>query len=729
VDFTLSEAQEELAGLARKILAERDAPWADLAAAGVLAAGLPASLDGSGLGLLEQCSVLIELGRAASDVPYLASIVLGAGAVASFGTAEQRERWARPAGQGSVLLTAALAEEDGDDPSCPSARAERSPDGSWVLSGVKTAVDYAPRAGLFLVPCASAEGVRVFLVAPSDAGVSVEPQVLTSFAPAGRVALEGVVVGPDRVLGPGAEVADWLVARGMVGRCAMQAGVAGRALELTAEHARTRVQFGRPVGSFQAVAQRLADAFIDVEAVRLTMWQAAWLLSAGLPADVEVATAKFWAADAGHRVAHTAVHVHGGLGIDVSYPVHRYFAAAKGNEFALGGATAQLRRIGAALARGLPACSAERVPGALYRPGRGPRREQRGSLEQRVRAFGREAVEGPLQPSGDVRVAGRDDPRVIGRGGAVSGPVERGEELEGEVGRHRQRRRQDRRDAERETCQQREDVDPEGAQACGPGQAVAAGQHHDRVVAAVGDHGHDRDPAAQGESHEALPAGEIDLVPLGPRAAGLEVASRVHQDARPVRQRGLGLAGARGDDAEPAQERPDPRDGEQEIVGERVGWRVDATSCHDGLSAGPGLGYVEQAGMIADHECGALRGQPVQPSHLWREIARVPADGGQVPADEVRVARLGGVGEPGGDPLREQCERPRMGTPGRFRDRWRWLQGSGHASSGSHAARIPAGPGRAFGPRTAGLPDPPESPGVMAEWISWTVGCTRASRV
>jgi len=87
---------------------------------------------------------------------------------------------------------------------------------------------------------------------------------------------------------------------------------------------------------------------------------------------VEVATAKFWAADAGHRVAHTAVHVHGGLGIDVSYPVHRYFAAAKGNEFALGGATAQLLRIGAALARGLPARSAVCVPGALHGPGRGP---------------------------------------------------------------------------------------------------------------------------------------------------------------------------------------------------------------------------------------------------------------------------------------------------------------------------------------------------------------------
>jgi 3-oxocholest-4-en-26-oyl-CoA dehydrogenase beta subunit len=352
MDFTVNEAQEELAGLARKILAEREEPWADLAAAGVLAAGLPASLDGTGLGLLEECSVLVEMGRSASEVPYLASIVLGAGAIAEFGTAAQRSRWALPAGRGSVVLTAALAEEDGDDPCCPSSRAVRSPDGSWVLSGVKTAVDHAPRADLFLAPCASPDGVLVFLVLPSDAGVSVEPQRLTDFAPAGRVVLDGVVLNDDRRLGSsGREAVEWLVARATVGLCAMQAGVVERALELTAEHARTRMQFGRPIGSFQAVAQRLADGFIDVQAVRLTMWQAAWLLASGDPAaDVAVATAKFWAADAGHRVAHTAVHVHGGLGIDVSYPVHRYFVAATHHEFMLGGATAQLRRIGAALA-------------------------------------------------------------------------------------------------------------------------------------------------------------------------------------------------------------------------------------------------------------------------------------------------------------------------------------------------------------------------------------------
>jgi alkylation response protein AidB-like acyl-CoA dehydrogenase len=371
MDFMQNESQRELADLSRRILTGRLTPerlaaaeaggdrfdpvlWADLARAGILAAGLPESLGGAGLGLLEQCSVLIEAGRAVAPVPYLASIVLGAGALARFGTPEQRRRWAEPAGRGELVLAAALPEEDGDDPAVPSASAEPvRADGGWLLSGVKTTVPAAPLAALMLVPAATPDGVTVFLVDPGDEGVTVARQQVTGGDSAGRVVLAGVRLAGDRVLGSpasGRDAVGWLVSRGTVGLCALQLGVAERALELTSAYAQSRAQFGKPIGSFQAVTQRLADAYIDVEAIRLTMWQAAWRLAAGLPADNEVATAKFWAADAGHRVAHTAVHVHGGVGIDVSYPLHRYFTAAKHCEFALGGATAQLRRIGAALA-------------------------------------------------------------------------------------------------------------------------------------------------------------------------------------------------------------------------------------------------------------------------------------------------------------------------------------------------------------------------------------------
>jgi acyl-CoA dehydrogenase len=371
MDFTLNEAERELADLTRKILTGRLTPermraveagdgfdralWADLAGAGILSAALPEPLDGSGLGLLAQCCVLTELGRAVVPVPYLASIVLGAGALARFGTPQQQERWAAAAGRGEIILTAALAEEDGDDPRTPSVSAESmkgEAGGGWRLSGVKTTVFAASQAGLILVPAATPPDVTVFLVDPAGAGVAVQPQRITG-GTAGRVVLDGVHVPADGVLGSpgtGQEITGWLLAHATVALCAQQLGVVERALEMTAEYARNRVQFGKPIGSFQAVSQRLADGYIDVEAVRLTMWQAAWQLAAGQPFETAVATAKFWAADAGHRVAHTAVHVHGGVGIDLDYPLHRYFLAAKQNEFALGGATAQLRRIGATLA-------------------------------------------------------------------------------------------------------------------------------------------------------------------------------------------------------------------------------------------------------------------------------------------------------------------------------------------------------------------------------------------
>ena len=367
MDFCITQSQRDLSELTRQILADRAPPdrlaeleragdrfdpalWADLAAAGVLSAALPERAGGDGFDLAEQCSVLIELGRAASSAPYLESIVLGARAISAFGDDAQVGRWAKPAAAGQLIITAALDEPGSGDPRAPATRAVPARPAEWLLTGTKTAVPAGPIAGLFLVPATAPSGPLVFCVMPEDPGVRVGPQALTDGPGAAEVEFAGVAVGEDRILRTPDDAAAWLADRATVGLCALQLGVAERALELTAKHARSREQFGRPVGAFQAVAQRLADAYIDVEAIRLTLWQAAWRLEQGLPCAAEIATAKFWAADAGHRVVHTAVHVHGGMGIDVSHPVHRYFAAAKRYEFALGGATSQLLHLGGVLA-------------------------------------------------------------------------------------------------------------------------------------------------------------------------------------------------------------------------------------------------------------------------------------------------------------------------------------------------------------------------------------------
>lgn len=375
MDFTPSQEQRELSGLTRDILEAEVTPdrlaavdseterfdrrlWRTLARAEILAAALPKNVGGQGFGLLEECGVLVELGRQVAPVPYLGSVVACARAIAEFGSDDQVARWGAPAAYGEVLCAPALTDEGVANPAVPGRpNATATPDANgsgWIVSGTKTTVPSGTTADVLLVPASTPSGTAVFLVEPTDPGVALEAQRLTDGDSAARVTLSDVPLAGERVLGgdtaDGAAIGRLLHERMTIGRCALQLGVAERALELTVDYAKNRVQFDRPIGSFQAVAGRIADAYIDVEAVRLTLWEAAWRTEEHLDAVTEIATAKFWAADAGHRVAHTAVHIHGGVGIDLDYPLHRYFLAAKRNEFALGGATAQLRRLGAQLA-------------------------------------------------------------------------------------------------------------------------------------------------------------------------------------------------------------------------------------------------------------------------------------------------------------------------------------------------------------------------------------------
>lgn len=368
MDFTPTEAQNDLGRLTRSITEklvtnERlreldnsedrfdDTLWRALADAGVLAAALPEAADGGGFGVLEQSTVLRELGRTLAAVPYLPSIVVAGSALAEFGTSEQQQLAAQAA-NGAAILTAALVEEQNDEPGRPTTTAERDGDG-WVLTGTKITVPAATLASHILIPATTAAGVAVFVIDAKSAGLHIVRQQVVDYSIEAIVELIGVRVDASAALGSpeqGAEVLDWMLTRAAVGLSALQLGILERSLELVSDYARERTQFDRPIGSFQAVAKRLADAYIDVKGVRLAVTQAAWRISEGLPSEAEVRTAKFWAADAGHRVAHTVIHVHGGVGLDRDHPVHRYFLAAKHNEFALGSATEQLRRLGAVLA-------------------------------------------------------------------------------------------------------------------------------------------------------------------------------------------------------------------------------------------------------------------------------------------------------------------------------------------------------------------------------------------
>jgi alkylation response protein AidB-like acyl-CoA dehydrogenase len=359
MDFSMTEAADDLGGLARTITEsvctaehqreldgleqrfDRDL-WGKLIEADILSTAAPESLGGGGFGVLEQVAVLVSLGRQLAAVPYLESVVLGAGALTKFGSESLQQEWATPAINGEKILAVALDGEMGEGP----VQATTSGNG-YKLTGSRTQVGYGPVADAFLVPAETDSGTKVFLIAKDAAGLTVNALDTTGHGSIAQLELQGVEAA--RVVG-GVDVVAWLTTHGALGRSAYQLGVLERALELTSTYAREREQFDRPIGSFQAVSSRLADGYIDVKGLRLTLTQAAWRLSEDLPADVEVATAAFWAADAGHRVAHTTVHVHGGVGIDLDHPVHRYFLAAKQTEFAVGSATGQLLRIGRELA-------------------------------------------------------------------------------------------------------------------------------------------------------------------------------------------------------------------------------------------------------------------------------------------------------------------------------------------------------------------------------------------
>lgn len=374
MDFAYTDEQRELVGLVGTILGERvthesltaleaevaatGAPrfdralWAELAKADILGIGLPEEYGGSGGGVFEQVLVLEQVGRALAPVPVYASVAVGSAAIAAHGTDAQKTAWLPGAVRGEKILTAALAEPLGRDAAAPSATARRAP-GGWRLDGVKTGVPAATCADAVLVPAVTDDGaVGVFLVSPSGAGVTVTPQLTTAREITGELALDDAPVADDALLGGTADTAraQWLRDRATLGLCALQLGVTDKAMRAAAEYTSTREQFKRPIGSFQAVGHRLADCYIDVEAVRLTTWQAAWQAESGTSASEAVSTAKFWAAEAGHRVAHAVVHVHGGMGIAEEHFVHRYFVHAKQHEFSLGGANEHALRIGTGFA-------------------------------------------------------------------------------------------------------------------------------------------------------------------------------------------------------------------------------------------------------------------------------------------------------------------------------------------------------------------------------------------
>ena len=350
MDFAFSEDQEALRGLVKRILRDRVTPealhavekgegwdrglWAELAKSELLGLSLPTAMGGSGLGFVETCLVLEQAGRRVAPIPVWSTLVLGGDTLTRLAPPEIQQAWLPGVATGETVLTGAIAGQG-------AYQATESADG-WHLTGRQGCVPMAGFASGMVV----GTDAGVFIVDLNADGVTIAPQEGTNGMPLGEVTLDAV----SATWLAGAEAWAGVVSRAETGLAAVLLGVANEALILTARYTTERQQFDRPIATFQAVTQRVADAYVDVETMRVALWRAAWLLDRGDPAINEALVAKLYALDGAHRVVNAAQHLHGGMGFVRDYPLHRYFLMAKQLEFLTGGAAATVARLGARLA-------------------------------------------------------------------------------------------------------------------------------------------------------------------------------------------------------------------------------------------------------------------------------------------------------------------------------------------------------------------------------------------
>jgi alkylation response protein AidB-like acyl-CoA dehydrogenase len=360
VDFGLSEDQELLQQSAREFLtrecppsivraaaegnAASDSLDAKIAAMGWPGLLIPETYGGLGLRILDMAIVLAELGRCAAPGPFLFSALLATTALSEAGDRAQKRTWLPRLASGQTIGTLALLEEsDRLDAAGVQARARRS-GSAYRLTGTKMFVPYATRAELMVTACrtsADAAGVSLFLVDPRAPGVHVRPiETIDRTRQTHVVELRGVEIPKDAMLGgvgAGWKVVERLIDLALVGLAADSFGGAEKVLEMAVEYSKMRQQFGRPIGSFQAIKHIAAEMVAEIEPARSLLWYAAHAQDA-LRRDASRAAsmAKASLSEIYSRSANRAVQIHGGIGFTWEHDIHYWFKRAKWNELAYG---------------------------------------------------------------------------------------------------------------------------------------------------------------------------------------------------------------------------------------------------------------------------------------------------------------------------------------------------------------------------------------------------------
>jgi alkylation response protein AidB-like acyl-CoA dehydrogenase len=339
MDFTPAESQQAVAALAAEILTAPD-PWKELARAGLL--------DVTSLSLLDTTCLLTEIGKGSPSLKAHATLMTGALPLLRWGSPELKQALLPGIASGELLLTAALREPSNPQPTPPATTIT-----AGKLTGTKVAVPHAEQASLILVPSMimnssgqilpkTVHDHGVALLSPQAEGVSLTRTPSSSGGPEYTLRMDGAPI--EEMLG-GAECVRDLYQLSVAGACALADGALAGALALTRDHVATRKQFGRPLAEFQAVSQQVADVYIASRTLHLATLAACWRLDEGLHADADLEVAGYWCAVQAPRSVQICHHLHGGLGMDMTYPLHRFSSLVADLVRYLGGAEYRLERL------------------------------------------------------------------------------------------------------------------------------------------------------------------------------------------------------------------------------------------------------------------------------------------------------------------------------------------------------------------------------------------------
>jgi alkylation response protein AidB-like acyl-CoA dehydrogenase len=364
MDLGLSEEQEMLKRTAREML-EAECPktlvrdmeedekgyspelWQKLVEQGFMGLPFPEKYGGAGFEFLDLMVLVEEFGRALVPGPYFYTVVVAGMAINESGTEEQKQEYLTKISEGQAIMTLAHTEPSGRwDAGGVSVTGVADGD-DFILNGVKLFVPDAHVSDYLIVTARTKEsddpneGITAFIVDAKSAGINYEVLKTIASDKQCEVELNDVRVPRTNVLGnvdEGWPIVEQALRRGAVGKCAEMVGNSQQVLEIAVDYAKNRVQFGRPIGSFQAVQHHCANMATDVDGSRFITYQAAWKLSEGLPCDKEISMAKAWVSEACRRVDGLGHQVHGGIGFTKEHDMQLFFRRAKQAELFFGDA-------------------------------------------------------------------------------------------------------------------------------------------------------------------------------------------------------------------------------------------------------------------------------------------------------------------------------------------------------------------------------------------------------